>query len=66
MPEYKEGDTFRTDCGYGRITYHPKWSPSKPWASYSHGTAGLHFASPELAIPYFKNKGMHLDLTKKS
>ena len=66
MPEYKEGDTFRTDCGYGRITYHPKRSPSKLWASYTYGTAGIHFASPELAIPYFKYKGMHLDLTKKS
>ena len=43
MTEYKEGDTYRTTCGRGRITYHP-----------------------ELAIPYFKNKGMHLDLTKKS
>ena len=65
MPEYKEGDKFRTTCGRGRISYHPEWSPSKPWASYTNGAAGLHFASPELAIPYFKNKGMRLDITKK-
>lgn len=65
MPESKIGDTYRTKCGRGRISYHPEWSTSKPWVSYTHGSAGLHFTNPEEALAYFQKKGMSLDLTKK-
>lgn len=55
---HKIGDTLRTKCGFGRITYHPDWSESKPWATYRHGTAGLHLADPQEAVAYFKKYGM--------
>lgn len=51
--EHKPWDTYRTKCGNGRITYHPEWSPEKPWASYWRGLAGLHFATVSEADMYF-------------
>lgn len=50
------GDTLRTTCGLGRITYHPEWSASSPWVSYWCGTAGRHFERPDQAAAYFKTR----------
>jgi len=51
--EIKPWTTIRTRCGRGRITYHPEWSPSQPWASYWLGSAGRHFVSTNAADHYF-------------
>ena len=40
-----------------RVTDHPEWSASQPWASYINGTAGRHFACPEDADAHLKEKG---------
>lgn len=53
-------DTYRTKCGRGRVSYHPEWSPSQPWASYIDGTAGRHFPGLLEAQAYFIKKGMSL------
>jgi len=57
---YQEWTTICTECGQGRVTYHSEWDKSKPWASYTHGTAGRHFADLESARIYFAQKGMKL------
>lgn len=43
----------RSRCGTIRLSFHPEWSQARPWASYRHGTAGLHFASLEDAKRHF-------------
>lgn len=59
---FKPWDTFETKCGNGRITYHPEWSASLPWASYWHGAAGRHFQNVLEAANYFRrNRGATLD-----
>ena len=37
-----------------RITYHPEWSVSRPWASYIGGSAGRHFENEKQADSYFE------------
>lgn len=59
---FHEGQTFRTQCKRGRITYHPEWSEFMPWVSYIDGSAGMHFSSTISAVTYFKRKGMKLIL----
>lgn len=56
------GTTYRTACGRGRVTFNPDWDRSKPWASYIDGTAGLHFATPDAAVPHFAKNGMTLNI----
>ena len=58
MPE--SWTTYRTTNKAGRITYHPEWSASQPWASYINGTAGRHFTTVEAARIYFTSKGLML------
>jgi hypothetical protein len=52
--KYKSGDTFLTECGNGRTTYKPEWSPSKPWSVYVRGTATNSFPTLEYVRYYFK------------
>lgn len=47
--QHKPGDTVRSKDGYHRATYEPDWSPSKPWATFHHGTACNAFATLEQA-----------------
>lgn len=54
---FKPWDTFYSDGASARLTYHPEWSPSKPWASFQHGTAGAHFETPRAGIRYLEDKG---------
>jgi hypothetical protein len=54
--QWAPGHTIRTACENGRISYHPEWSSEHPWVSYWCGSAGLHFATPELAAGHFKAK----------
>lgn len=35
----RQGDTYRTPDGRGRITYDPAWSKIKPWCVFIDGTA---------------------------
>lgn len=54
--QFNKWDTYITQCGAGRISYHPDWSPSMPWASYWGGTAGRHFSSVAAASEYFRTR----------
>lgn len=47
----KPGQSIR--CGNWRIKFDPEWSPSKPYATFREGTAGVRFATVEAAISYF-------------
>lgn len=58
--EFKPWQTYHTECGRGRVTYHPEWSVNEPWVSYIEGTAGRHFAELGQAHAYFKARGMVL------
>lgn len=42
---HKLGTTVRSKCQRHRATYQPDWSPSKPWATFSNGTACNAFAT---------------------
>lgn len=35
----KQGDTYRTRCGAGRITYNPEFYRSRAWSTFYKGTA---------------------------
>lgn len=57
----KLNQTHRTQCGRGRVTYHPEWDRSNPWVSYIGGTAGRHFANLDEAAQYFAGRGLKLN-----
>lgn len=40
-----------------RLTYRPDWSISRPWVSYTNGSAGLHFENLTSALTHFRAKG---------
>ena len=62
---YTIGQTIHTECGQGRITFHPDWSESQPWAAYVRGTATRHFADVPSAAAYFaKQHNMILNTFK--
>lgn len=68
MIEYEEPkpyDTYRTECGRGRVTYHPEWSEDQPWVTYIDGTAGKHCCDIYAAASYFRSKGMKLQSNSK-
>jgi hypothetical protein len=50
------GETHRTACGVGRVSYHPEWSTIAPWVTYWDGAAGRHFATLQQAAAYFSEK----------
>lgn len=50
--EHKQGDTYKDGHGH-RILYDPEWSPSRPWVTFSGGTAGRQFVSLGDAKRYF-------------
>lgn len=63
--EHKPWDTYRTKCGRGRITYHPEWSASKPWASYWLGMAGAAFATVgEADMHFMRTRNTELQLAR--
>lgn len=49
--------------GTDRISYHPEWSKSLPFVTYSSGTAGRHFPSLNDAMIYM---GWSLDERNKA
>ena len=56
----KNGDTYRTKCGQGRVTYDDKFYRSKPWGVYLRGTAVIAFETLDQARNWFHNKKMKL------
>lgn len=58
----KNGDTYRTKCGRGRVTYDDKFYRSKPWGAFVDGTAVIAFHTLDEARVWFKKKGMHLSV----
>lgn len=44
------GHTLRN--GNNRASYRPDWSLSQPWAAYTNGTAGRHFATERQAVAW--------------
>lgn len=59
-----QGMTFRSKCQRARVTFHPEWDTSQPWASYIDGTAGRHFKTLAEAAPFFAARGLPLILEK--
>jgi hypothetical protein len=60
--DYTPGQTFYSKCKRVRIVFNPDWDRSQPWASYTDGTAGRHFATPHDALSYFASRGFALVL----
>lgn len=55
------GTTVRTIRGTNcRATYHPEWSPSKPWSVYIDGAAVNNFATLEQACARIVKAGGRL------
>jgi hypothetical protein len=65
---HKSWDTYRTKRGgKGRITYHPEWSATHPWAVYVNGTALCHLPDLLSAVIYFwQRHKMRLNLKRLS
>ena len=57
-----EWDTVRSECGQARTTYFAEWSPSQPWVTFQHGTAGRHFPTLGAAVEFLRSKGFRFDL----
>jgi hypothetical protein len=53
---FKEGDTFWTECGRGRVSYHPDWAPGLPWCVYVDGTAWIAKGSLQAAMDYLRQR----------
>lgn len=51
------GDTYRSSCGYGRATYNPEWSASKPWTVVVCGTVINHLPTFDMARELLRTKG---------
>lgn len=67
--EYKqadEWDTYRSDCGQARLTFHSEWSKSIPWVSYINGTAGRHFETLRQGIAALEARGYRFSQLRKS
>lgn len=60
VPGPKNGDTYRTKCGRGRVTYDDVFYRGKPWGVYLSGTAVIAFATLDEARQWFHKKGLKL------
>lgn len=45
ITEPKQGDTYRTRCGRGRITYDPEFYRTRPWVTVVGGTVCNSYGS---------------------
>lgn len=57
-PVMLQGQRIWTASGNCNIKYDPAWSPTKPYCTYYHGTAGTTFAYLNYAKRYIDPRGV--------
>ena len=62
--KYEIGETFRSECGNARLTYHPDWSDTLPWVSYRYGTASWHYATLNQGVAAMAQRGFTILTTR--